>query len=180
METIHETQKNGKADRATCQYLKNKLQSAQWFISAIRQRETTMLKVMKAILQEQYEYFMEGDIKLLKPMILKNIADLTGVDISTVSRITCNKYVETPFGTLLLKDLFTEGITNNEGAVISNKVIQSTIEEVIENEEKSRPYTDQQLVHVLSQRGIKVARRTIAKYREMMQIPVAQMRALWA
>jgi RNA polymerase sigma-54 factor len=180
METIQETQKNGKTDRATCQYLKNKLQSAQWFISAIRQRETTMLRVMKAILQQQYEYFMEGDIKLLKPMILKNIADLTGVDISTVSRITCNKYIETPFGTMLLKDLFTEGITNNEGAVISNKVIQSTIEEVIENEEKSRPYTDQQLVLVLSQRGIKVARRTIAKYREMMQIPVAQMRALWA
>ncbi len=180
METIQETQKNGKTDKATCQYLKNKLQSAQWFISAIRQRESTMLKVMKAILQQQYEYFMEGDIKLLKPMILKNIADLTGVDISTVSRITCNKYIETPFGTLLLKDLFTEGITNQEGAVISNKVIQSTIEEVIENEEKSRPYTDQQLVHVLSQRGIKVARRTIAKYREMMQIPVAQMRALWA
>src|SRR3954471_13771669 len=165
METIQETQKNGKTDKATCQYLKNKLQSAQWFISAIRQRESTMLKVMKAILQQQYEYFMEGDIKLLKPMILKNIADLTGVDISTVSRITCNKYIETPFGTLLLKDLFTEGITNQEGAVISNKVIQSTIEEVIENEEKSRPYTDQQLVHVLSQRGIKVARRTIAKYR---------------
>ena len=180
METIQETQKNGKTDKATCQYLKNKLQSAQWFISAIRQRETTMLKVMKAILQQQYDYFMEGDIKLLKPMILKNVADITGVDISTVSRITCNKYIETPFGTLLLKDLFTEGITNNEGAVISNKVIQSTIEEVIENEEKSRPYTDQQLVHVLSQRGIKVARRTIAKYREMMQIPVAQMRALWA
>jgi RNA polymerase sigma-54 factor len=180
METIQETQKNNKTDKATCQYLKNKLQSAQWFISAIRQRESTMLKVMKAILQQQYDYFMEGDIKLLKPMILKNIADLTGVDISTVSRITCNKYIETPFGTLLLKDLFTEGITNQEGAVISNKVIQSTIEEVIENEEKSRPYTDQQLVHVLSQRGIKVARRTIAKYREMMQIPVAQMRALWA
>lgn len=180
METIQESQKNGKTDKATCQYLKNKLQSAQWFISAIRQREGTMLKVMKAILHQQYEYFLEGDIKLLKPMILKNVADLTGVDISTVSRITCNKYIQTPFGTLLLKDLFTEGITNAEGSVISNKVIQSTIEEVIENEEKARPYTDQQLVHVLSQRGIKVARRTIAKYREMMQIPVAQMRALWA
>ncbi len=180
METIQETQKNGKADKATSQYLKNKLQSAQWFISAIRQRESTMLKVMKAILQQQYEYFLDGDIKLLRPMILKNIADTTGVDISTVSRITCNKYIQTQFGTLLLKDLFTEGITNAEGDVISNKVIQSTIEEVIENEEKGRPYTDQQLVHILSQRGIKVARRTIAKYREMMQIPVAQMRALWA
>jgi len=139
-----------------------------------------MLKVMKAILHHQYEYFMEGDIKMLKPMILKNIADETGVDISTVSRITCNKYIQTPFGTLLLKDLFTEGLSNADGALISNKVIQSTIEEVIESEEKANPYTDQQLVQVLAARGIKVARRTIAKYREMLQIPVAQVRALWA
>lgn len=180
METIQQSQKNEKTDKATHQYLKNKLQSAQWFINAIRQRESTMLKVMKAILQHQYDYFMEGDIKQLKPMILKNIADETGVDISTVSRITCNKYIQTPFGTLLLKDLFTEGLSNAEGALISNKVIQSTIEEVIETEEKSNPYTDQQLVQVLAARGIKVARRTIAKYREMLQIPVAQVRALWA
>jgi RNA polymerase sigma-54 factor len=180
METIQHTQKSDKTDKATYQYLKNKLQSAQWFINAIRQRESTMLRVMKAILHHQYDYFMEGDIKLLKPMILKNIADETGVDISTVSRITCNKYIQTPFGTLLLKDLFTEGLSNSEGALISNKVIQSTIEEVIESEEKSNPYTDQQLVQVLAQRGIKVARRTIAKYREMLQIPVAQVRALWA
>jgi RNA polymerase sigma-54 factor len=180
METIQQTQKSEKTDKATHQYLKNKLQSAQWFISAIRQRESTMLKVMKAILHHQYDYFMEGDIKLLKPMILKNIADETGVDISTVSRITCNKYIQTPFGTLLLKDLFTEGLSNADGALISNKVIQSTIEEVIEAEEKTNPYTDQQLVQVLATRGIKVARRTIAKYREMLQIPVAQVRALWA
>ncbi|HEY0679234.1 MAG TPA: RNA polymerase factor sigma-54 [Chitinophagaceae bacterium] len=180
METIQHTQKSDKTDKATHQYLKNKLQSAQWFINAIRQRESTMLKVMKAILHHQYEYFTEGDIKLLRPMILKNIADETGVDISTVSRITCNKYIQTPFGTLLLKDLFTEGLSNSEGALISNKVIQSTIEEVIESEEKTNPYTDQQLVQVLAERGIKVARRTIAKYREMLQIPVAQVRALWA
>ena len=180
METIQQTQKGEKTDKAAYQYLKNKLQSAQWFISAIRQRESTMLKVMKAILHHQYDYFMEGDIKLLKPMILKNIADETGVDISTVSRITCNKYIQTPFGTLLLKELFTEGLSNADGALISNKVIQSTIEEVIEAEEKSNPYTDQQLVQVLAARGIKVARRTIAKYREMLQIPVAQVRALWA
>jgi RNA polymerase sigma-54 factor len=181
METIQQqSQKNEKSDKAAHQYLKNKLQSAQWFINAIRQRESTMLKVMKAILHHQYDYFLEGDIKLLRPMILKNIADETGVDISTVSRITCNKYIQTPFGTLLLKDLFTEGLSNADGALISNKVIQSTIEEVIQSEEKTNPYTDQQLVQVLAQRGIKVARRTIAKYREMLQIPVAQVRALWA
>lgn len=180
MDTIQQSQKNEKVDKAAHQYLKNKLQSAQWFINAIRQRESTMLKVMKAILAHQYEYFLEGDIKQLRPMILKNIADETGVDISTVSRITCNKYIQTPFGTLLLKDLFTEGLSNADGALISNRVIQSTIEEVIETEEKTNPYTDQQLVQVLATRGIKVARRTIAKYREMLQIPVAQVRALWA
>ena len=114
-----------------------------------------------------------------KKSILRNRLLLPGSPgTSSQTRVTFTSDLE--LGTLILKDLFTEGITNNEGAVISNKVIQSTIEEVIENEEKSRPYTDQQLVHVLSQRGIKVARRTIAKYREMMQIPVAQMRALWA
>lgn len=167
-------------DKATRQYVRNKMNSAQWFISAIQQRESTMLNVMKAIVKLQYNYFLEGDIKLIKPMILKNVADIVGVDISTVSRITSNKYVATPFGTLLLKDLFTEGISNQEGQVISNRVIQSTIEEVIETEDKQRPYTDQQLVTILSAKGFSIARRTVAKYREILQIPVAQMRTLWA
>lgn len=167
-------------DKSALQYLKNKLQSAQWFINAVQQREATMLKIMKAIVQLQYDYFLTGDINLLKPMILKNIAEIVGVDISTVSRITCNKYVETPFGLLLLKDLFTEGIANAEGQVISNKVIQSAIEEVIEGEDKHNPYTDQQLVNILAQRGFSVARRTVAKYREQLQIPVSHVRGLWA
>ncbi len=167
-------------DKSAMQYLKNKLQSAQWFISAVQQREATMLKIMRAIVQLQYEYFLAGDINLLKPMILKNIAEIVGVDISTVSRITCNKYVETPFGLLLLKDLFTEGIANAEGLVISNKVIQSAIEEVIETEDKHNPYTDQQLVNILLQKGFSVARRTVAKYREQLQIPVSHVRGLWA
>jgi RNA polymerase sigma-54 factor len=135
---------------------------------------------MKAIVKLQYDYFLEGDIKLIKPMILKNVADIVGVDISTVSRITSNKYVATPFGTLLLKDLFTEGIINHEGQTISNRVIQTTIEEVIQSEDKQRPYTDQQLVAILSDKGYSIARRTVAKYREILQIPVAQMRTLWA
>ncbi|MEI6948448.1 RNA polymerase factor sigma-54 [Paraflavisolibacter sp. H34] len=167
-------------DKSAVQYLKNKLQSAQWFIHAVQQREATMLKIMKAIVQLQFEYFQTGDINLLKPMILKNIAEMVGVDISTVSRITCNKYAETPFGLLLLKDLFTEGIANEKGQVISNKVIQSAIEEVIENEDKHNPYTDQQLVAILSQKGFSVARRTVAKYREQLQIPVSHVRSLWA
>jgi RNA polymerase sigma-54 factor len=167
-------------DKSAMQYLKNKLQSAQWFISAVQQREATMLKIMRAIVHLQYEYFLAGDINLLKPMILKNIAEIVGVDISTVSRITCNKYVETPFGLLLLKDLFTEGIANENGLVISNKVIQSAIEEVIESEDKHNPYTDQQLVNILAQKGFSVARRTVAKYREQLQIPVSHVRGLWA
>jgi RNA polymerase sigma-54 factor len=167
-------------DKSAVQYIKNKLQSAQWFIHAVQQRESTMLKIMRAIVQMQYEYFMTGDISQLKPMILKNIAEMVNVDISTVSRITCNKYAESPFGLLLLKDLFTEGIANQTGQVISNKVIQSAIEEVIESEDKRNPYTDQQLVKILSQKGFSVARRTVAKYREQLQIPVSHVRGLWA
>lgn len=180
MESVMSSEASVHTDKATKQYLRNKLNAAQWFVSAIKQRESTMLKVVKAIVKLQYDYFREGDIKLIKPMILKNIAELVGVDISTVSRITCNKYVTTPFGTLLLKDLFTEGIINKKGEVISNRVIQTAIEEVIETEDKQKPYTDQQLVSILSQKGFSIARRTVAKYRELLQIPVAQMRALWA
>lgn len=180
MENVKNTETNVNIDKATRQYVRNKMNSAQWFISAIQQRESTMLNVMKAILQLQHNYFLEGDIKLIKPMILKNVADIVGVDISTVSRITSNKYVATPFGTLLLKDLFTEGISNSEGTVISNRVIQTTIEEVIEAEDKRKPYTDQQLVSILSSKGFSIARRTVAKYREILQIPVAQMRTIWS
>ncbi len=180
MESVKTTEDNVRADKATKQYLRNKLNAAQWFVSAIKQREGTMLKVVRSIVKLQYDYFREGDIKLIKPMILKNIAEMVGVDISTVSRITCNKYVSTPFGTLLLKDLFTEGIINKHGETISNRVIQTAIEEVIETEDKQKPFTDQQLVSILSQKGFSIARRTVAKYRELLQIPVAQMRALWA
>ncbi len=166
------------ADKATTVYLKNKLSSAQWFINAIRQREGTMLKVIKAIALLQQDYFMEGDIKLLKPMILKNVAEIVGVDISTVSRICCNKYADTPFGTVLLKDLFTEGIENGYGDIISNRVIQSAVVDIIEEEDKKKPYTDQQLVKLLAMKGYNVARRTVAKYREQLRIPIAQMRGL--
>jgi len=180
MENVKTSEENKQTDKSTRQYLRSKLNAAQWFVSAIKQRESTMLKVVKAIVNLQYDYFLEGDIKLIKPMILKNIAEMVGVDISTVSRITCNKYAATPFGTLLLKDIFTEGIINEQGETISNRVIQSAIEEVIETEDKQKPFTDQQLVSILSQKGFSIARRTVAKYRELLQIPVAQMRALWA
>ena len=179
MEMVQQTSQNAAMDRSTKQYLRSKLSSAQWFINAIQQRENNMLKIMRAILDMQYEYFKYGDILLLRPMKLKDIADKVKVDISTVSRLTCNKYAETPFGTILLKDLFTEGIVNQEGTNISNKVIQNIISEVIEMEDKKTPYTDRQLVAILAGKGYSIARRTVAKYRELMNIPVAQVRGLW-
>jgi RNA polymerase sigma-54 factor len=179
MEMVQQTSQNNATDKSTRQYLRSKLSSAQWFINAIQQRENNMLKIMRAIVDMQYDYFKYGDILLLKPMKLKDIADKVTVDISTVSRLTCNKYAETPFGTILLKDLFTEGIVNQEGTNISNKVIQNIIGEVIEAEDKKAPYTDRQLVTILAERGYSIARRTVAKYRELMNIPVAQVRGLW-
>lgn len=178
METVHQAAQT--KDKSATQYLKSKLSSAQWFVNAIKQRECTMMQIMRAIVDLQRNYFLTGDVSALKPMILKNIADRVGVDISTVSRVTSNKYVDTPFGIILLKNLFTEGIINKEGEVISNRVIQSAIEGVIETEDKSNPFTDQQLVAILGNKGINVARRTIAKYREQLQIPVAQLRRMWA
>ena len=179
VEMVQNTSQNNSTEKAARQYLRSKLSSAQWFINAIQQRESNMLKIMKAILSMQYDYFKTGDVLQLVPMKLKDIADKVKVDISTVSRLTCNKYAETAFGTVLLKDLFTEGIVNQEGNNISNRVIQSTIEEVIQAEDKKNPYTDRQLVSILAQRGFSIARRTVAKYRELLNIPVAQIRGLW-
>ncbi len=176
---VYDTEKS-QTDNRSKQYLKSKLNAAEWFVNAIRQRESTMLKVMEAIVRLQHGYFQEGDITKLKPMILKNVAEMVGVDISTVSRITCNKYVQTHFGNVLLKSLFTEGIANHKGEVVSNKVIQKTIEEVISAEDKKSPYSDQQLVKVLATRGFEIARRTVTKYREQLRIPAAQMRAFLA
>ena len=159
--------------------MKSKLNSAQWFVDAIKQREGTMQKVMRVIVELQREYFMNGDIEHLKPMILKNVANKTGVDISTISRITCNKYADTHFGTIRLKDLFSEGIENEQGENISNRVIQSAIEEVVKNEDKKNPLTDQQLVTALSMKGFNIARRTVVKYREQLRISAVQLRAMW-
>ncbi len=178
-ETVQNLDNDKSTDRGTRQYMRSKLASAQWFIKAIRERESNMLKVIRAIVQFQTEYFKFGDTMQLKPMVLKNIAEIVGLDISTVSRITCNKYADTPFGMILLKDLFTEGLSNKEGTIISNKVIQTIVEEVVEKEDKKKPYTDQQLADILSGKGYIVARRTIAKYRDQLNIPVAQMRALF-
>jgi RNA polymerase sigma-54 factor len=168
-----------KRSKGESQYLKNKLSAAEWFVSAIKQRESTMINVMRTIAKLQEDYFRTGDDSLLKPMILKNVADRVGVDISTVSRITCNKYVQTPFGNVLLKSLFNEGLENQAGELVSVKKIQEVLEEVIEQEDKNSPYSDQQLAVVLAHKGLKIARRTVAKYREELKIPTAQLRSLW-
>ena len=167
-------------DRMANQYVKSKLSSALWFVNAVKQREDTMLRIMRCITDMQYDYFIDGDIRQLKPMVLRNVSDETGLDISTISRITSNKYAATPFGLVYLKDLFSEGIADKKGEVISNKVIQSVISEAIGSEDKKHPYTDQQLVNVLVAKGYNIARRTVAKYREQMHIPIAQVRAVWA
>src|SRR6478609_4700694 len=134
-----------KRSKGESQYFKNKLSAAEWFVSAIKQRESTMANVMRTIVKLQEDYFRTGDETLLKPMILKNVADRVGVDISTVSRITCNKYVQTPFGNILLKNLFNEGLENQAGELVSVKKIQETLGEVIEQEDKNSPYSDQQI-----------------------------------
>jgi RNA polymerase sigma-54 factor len=178
-ETVQLMDNDKTTDRGTRQYMRSKLASAQWFIKAICERESNMLKVIRAIVHFQEEYFKSGDTMLLRPMVLKNIAEIVGLDISTVSRITCNKYADTPFGLILLKELFTEGLANKEGTITSNKVIQNIVEEVVQQEDKKKPYTDQQLADILSDKGYIVARRTVAKYRDQLNIPIAQMRALF-
>ena len=167
-------------DKTASQYIKSKLNSAEWFVHAIKQREDTMLHIMKCIVEIQYDYFIDGDIRLLKPMVLRNVSEKSGLDISTISRITSNKYADTHFGLIYLKKLFSEGIADKNGDVISNKVIQSVIGEAIQSEDKTHPYTDQQLAQLLSGKGYNIARRTVAKYREQMHIPIAQIRSVWA
>jgi RNA polymerase sigma-54 factor len=167
-------------DSTASQYVKTKLSSAKWFVDAVKQREHTMLRIMRCIVSMQHEYFIAGDVKYLKPMILKNVAEKLGLDIATISRITGNKYADTPFGLIFLKKLFSEGITDKQGDVISNKVIKSILGDTIESENKKQPYTDQQLVNLLSLKGLNIARRTVAKYRDRMHVPTAQIRAVWA
>ncbi len=139
-----------------------------------------MLRIIRTIVKKQKDYFLSGDAAYMRPMILKNIADEVGLDISTISRVTCNKYIDTPFGYILLKDLFTQSIVNEEGISISNRVVQIKLKEIIDREDKDMPYNDQQLVALLEENGIKIARRTVAKYREQLNIPVGDMRRIWA
>ncbi|MGZ3776610.1 MAG: RNA polymerase factor sigma-54 [Mucilaginibacter sp.] len=158
------------------QFVKQKLDSAKWFIDAIKQRQQTLLKTMNAIMQYQYEFFLTGNEKNLKPMILKDIADRIGMDISTVSRVANSKYVQTEHGTFLLKSFFSEAIQTESGEEVSNKEVKKILEEHIGAEDKRHPLADEKLTDILKENGYNIARRTVAKYREQMNIPVARLR----
>jgi RNA polymerase sigma-54 factor len=157
-------------------FVKQKLDSAKWFIDAIRQRQNTLMLTMNAIINYQHEYFIEGDDKLLKPMILKDIADITGLDISTISRVANSKYIQTHFGIFPLKYFFSEGLQTDSGEEVSTREIKKILEECIAGEEKRKPLTDERLAEILQEKGYQIARRTVAKYREQLNIPVARLR----
>lgn len=157
-------------------FVKQKLDSAKWFIDAIKQRQQTLIKTMNAIMHFQYDYFLTGDERKLRPMILKDIADQVQMDISTVSRVANSKYVQTEFGTFLLKSFFSEGIQMEGGEEVSNREVKKILEECIGNEDKKHPLADERLAEILKENGYNIARRTVAKYREQLNIPVARLR----
>ncbi len=165
-----------KKEKEAVMFIKQKIDSAKWFIDAIRQRQETMYKTMYAIMQYQYDYFLTGDPKKLRPMILKDIADITGLDISTVSRVANSKFVQTEFGTKRLKDFFSESLQTQDGEEVSTLEVKKILTEIIEHEDKRKPYSDEKLKNMLQARGYNIARRTVAKYREQLGIPVARLR----
>jgi RNA polymerase sigma-54 factor len=157
-------------------FVKQKIDSAKWFIDAIRQRQETLMLVMTEILMYQKDYFVEGDETKMRPMILKDIADRTGLDISTISRVSNSKYIQTHFGIYPLKYFFSESMQKDTGEEVSTREIKSILQECIENESKRKPLNDDELTQILNDKGYEIARRTVAKYREQLDIPVARMR----
>lgn len=176
LDTYKHTEKKSNEQKEAVLFVKQKLDAAKWFIDAITQRRNTLLITMQAIMQFQQEYFLSGDETKIKPMILKDIADLISMDISTVSRVANSKYVNTPYGTFLIKDLFSESLTNEEGEEVSTREIKRILQDVIGEEDKKKPLTDEKLTEILKEKGYPIARRTIAKYREQLNIPVARLR----
>jgi RNA polymerase sigma-54 factor len=168
--------KPSKEQKETVQFVKQKLDSAKWFIDAIKQRQNTLLITMNAIVQHQRSYFLSGDERDIQPMILKDIAEAIGMDVSTVSRVANSKYADTPYGTKLLKTFFSDAMTNEDGETVSTRQIKSLVRDLIEAEDKKAPLTDDQIGKVLKEKGFKVARRTVAKYREQLDLPVARLR----
>ena len=176
---ILETYSNDKSSaehKQAALFIKQKLDAAKWYIDAVNQRQNTLIQTISAIAKMQKEYFITGDEKNIKPMILKDISDITGFDISTISRVVKSKYADTPHGIVYLKNLFSDSLTNDEGEEVSTKEIKNHLQEIIDKENKKKPLTDDALVTALKEKGYNIARRTIAKYREQLNIPVARLR----
>ncbi len=172
----HSNQRVSKKDRDAIMFIKQKIDSAKWFIDAIRKRQQTMYKTMYTILQFQYDFFLTGDPMKLKPMILKDIAELTDLDISTVSRVANSKFVQTEFGTKKLKEFFSESMQTQSGEEVSTLEVKNILTEIIHAEDKRKPYSDEKLKNMLTNKGYNIARRTVAKYREQLNLPVARLR----
>ncbi|WP_264520272.1 RNA polymerase factor sigma-54 [Flavobacterium sp. N1994] len=176
LQTYKDSKDKSNSQKDAVMFIKQKLDSAKWFIDAILQRQETLYVTMNAIMHFQQEYFLDGEETKLKPMILKDIADMVGMDISTVSRVASSKYVETPYGTKLIKEYFSESMKNDQGEDVSTLEIKKILKTIIEEEDKHKPLPDDQLAEILKEKGYPIARRTIAKYRDLFDIPVARMR----
>ena len=179
LKTYKDTTKGRRAKRKekeAVMFIKQKIDSAKWFIDAIRQRQDTMYRTMYSILRYQYDFFLTGDQKKLRPMILKDIADITGLDISTVSRVANSKFVQTEFGTKRLKDFFSESLQTKSGEEVSTLEVKKILTDIIDQENKRKPLSDEKLKNMLRDKGYNIARRTVAKYREQLNIPVARLR----
>lgn len=171
-----DTKKKTKSQKDAILFIKQKLDAAKWFIEAVLQRQQTLFVTMSAIMNYQQEYFLTGDERTLRPMILKDIAEEIGMDVSTVSRVANSKYVDTPYGTKLIKEFFSESMTNDQGEEVSTREIKKILETVIQEEDKKKPLTDDKLAGILKEKGYPIARRTVAKYREQLDLPVARLR----
>jgi len=176
MDTYSEGGKQDRATREALAFVKQKVDAAKWFVDAIAQRQHTLLKTMQAIVDHQRAYFLSGDEVDLKPMILKDIADRIGMDISTVSRVANSKYIQTPYGTMLLKSFFSEGLSTDSGEDASSHEVKKILKDAMDGEDKRKPLSDEKLGILLNAKGYNIARRTVAKYREQMGIPVARLR----
>ena len=168
--------KTSKTDKQAVTFVKHKLDSAMWFIDAIKQRQQTLLLTMNAIMRYQERFFMSGDETKLRPMILKDIAEIVSLDISTVSRVANSKYIQTNFGVFPLKYFFSESLSTDSGEEVSTREVKQILLNAIENEDKHNPLPDEKLMEVLNEKGYNIARRTVAKYREQLNLPVARMR----
>ena len=173
---MQSAQSHTRSSRETASFVKQKLDSAKWFVEAIKQRQNTLMNTMNAILDFQREFFVDGEETKLRPMVLKNIAEKTGLDISTISRVVNCKYIQTHFGIYPLKYFFSEGLMTDSGEEVSTREIKNVLAEQVEAEDKRKPLTDEELVILLAEKGYKVARRTVAKYREQLNIPIARLR----